>query len=476
MAAGVVIGVDFGTSFTVAAIRRGQDAPTVIEVAGVRRTPSVVFAEEDGSLVVGAAAEALTAARPARGLRAPKQLLGRSSTVVLGGARHPLPSVIAGVLRPVLRHADREARQPAQLVFTHPADWSELQLAPFREALAQAGAHLPELVPEPVAGAWAQAAGYGHQPGDHLVVYDLGGGTLDIAVLQVEPVGFEVAGRPKGNRALGGDLFDEVLMRHVGERHIDAAAWEELQLSDDPAWSGSALRLRAEVRRAKELLSLHPRADVTITLPERTFAVVLERSEVVRLLQPMVEESVQLCEDTVLAAGLPIEAISAVHLIGGGSQLPSIGEAVGARFPRSELVLAADPKAVVALGATLLASPQPVTQPALRSSPPPPDRLRGAAPPSVTAPPASPVVAPPAMPQVGAIPTGAAMPAGRAIPSGASPPPSPGLTERHPDGGAGSFRVHEGAQLGAQRRRALLGLALALACISVAVLALVMLR
>lgn len=483
MAAGVVVGVDFGTSFTVAALRRGSDPPRVIEVAGSRRTPSVVFAEEDGSLVVGTAAEALTDGRPARGLRAPKQLLGRSEIVVLGGTQQPLSTVIGGLLGQVLRHADREAQQPTQLVFTHPADWTERQLVPFREALAQAGASAPQLVTEPVAGAWAQAAGHGHRPGDHLLVYDLGGGTLDIAVLEAQPSGFTVVGNPSGNRALGGDLFDEVLMAHVAEQHLDQAAQDELQLSDDPAWTSCAVRLRGAVRRAKELLSLHPRADLAISLPHRTFVVTLSRTELAGILRPMVEESVQLCEDAVRAAGLPLSSIAAVHLIGGGSQLPSVGEAIGARFPLSELVLAADPKAVVALGATLLAAPHPPTGPPATSVPAASIPTWKAAGTPVVAPPESASTLPS---PVGAVPPSATAPV--TVPSMAVPSRQAGISPDDrlvvPDVLASAdtmgpspaaFRVHEGAQLGAQRRHALLVLSIAVACIFVAVFALIVL-
>jgi molecular chaperone DnaK (HSP70) len=477
MADGVVVGVDFGTSFTVAALRRGSDPPRVIEVAGARRTPSVIFAEDDGSLVMGAAAESLTIGRPARGLRAAKQLLGRSASVVLGGEAHSVPSLIGGLLQQVLRHADREAHAASQLVFTHPADWTERHLAPFREALSAAGAEVPQLVAEPVAGAWAQAAGHGHRPGDHLVIYDLGGGTLDIAVLQMRPGGFEVVGTPTGNRALGGDLFDEVLMTHLGERHLQAATWEELQLSDDPAWTGSAVRLRAEVRRAKELLSLHRRADLTVSLPDHTFGVVLEREELVRLLAPIVEQSVQLCVDAVHTAGLTVEAIGAVHLIGGGSQLPSVAEAVGARFSRSSVVLAADPKAVVALGATLHPSSQPAAEPTYRAATRPVRRSFDAGAPSPVASPAMPAPpgppgaaaaaaahAEPSPPQAPAAPS--QMAASRTTPPKATPSPA-GASQ------PAAFRVHEGAQLGAQRRRALVVLMIALACITIAIMALV---
>lgn len=472
MPADVVVGVDFGTSFTVAAMRRDREPARVIEVGGHRRQPSVIFAEEGGSLLYGAAAEALTLARPARGLRAPKQLVGHSESVVLGGERHQLADLIGGLLRDVLRHADREAGGPSQLVLTHPADWSARQLETLQRAAAAAGAVSPSYVTEPVAGARACVDRDRHPAGTHVVVYDLGGGTLDIAVLEVRPNGYDVVGRPTGDRSLGGDLFDEVLMTHIGEQRLDAEVWAALCDSEEPAWLAAAARLRGEVRRAKELLSLHSRADVTISLPSQTFAVVIERDELSTLLLPLVEESARLCEETVLAADLTPERIGAVHLIGGGSQLPLIGRAIGARFPRSQLVQAADPKAVVALGATMLGAAPARTQPARTQ--PTPHREPPVLPPPLSPPPAaSPASVPSAVapqPPVSQPPL-SPPPAVAPRPPASQPPLSQPPVSQPPVSQA--FRLLDDDRLGAQRRRALLVLLAVAACITAVVLAVV---
>ena len=262
-----VLGIDFGTSYTVAAARGRRRQAEVLEIGGERRVPSVVLADEDGTVVVGRSAENLATAHPSRAIRAPKSRIGEPAPIVLGGRPHQVTDLVATLLTYIYREAVRQQEtEPIEVRLTHPASWSKPRLDQFLGAAVSAGLPNPILVPEPVAAAVSYADEGGVRDGGYVAVYDLGGGTFDTAVLQSHTDGFVVIGRPAGEDRLGGDLFDELIVHHVGSR-LDPSTWEALQVSDDLAWQQGAAALRAEARRVKEALSTHPYAELLLGLP-----------------------------------------------------------------------------------------------------------------------------------------------------------------------------------------------------------------
>ena len=192
-----VLGIDFGTSFTVAAQRIGPRSPEVIELGGERRMPSVLVIDPQGNTVVGRAAENLSTAHPNRTIRAPKSRLGDPSPVVLGGRPYSAVDLVAAPLRAVYLEAVRSvARPPDDVRLTYPAVWPAARSAQLLEAAVRAGIPRPVLVAEPVAAAAAYAESGAIADGACVAVYDLGGGTFDSAVLQASRGGFVVIGRP----------------------------------------------------------------------------------------------------------------------------------------------------------------------------------------------------------------------------------------------------------------------------------------
>lgn len=376
--AGWVLAIDFGTTHTTAASWRGTHAE-VIEVGGERRVPSVVYAADDGSLVVGRTAAELAAGEPGRALRASKGRLGEHAPAVLAGRAHDVTDIAAAVLGHVHAEAVRHVGlPPVEVRLTHPAAWS----APRREALLAAAhrARLPEprLVPEPVAAAVAHAAEAAVPEGGHVLVYDLGGGTFDATALRAAGRGFDVVGRPSGDPAIGGDLFDELLAHHLGER-LPPATWQRLQASEDGAWRQAALRLGEEARRAKEALSFHPSVDVVLGLPDGVVEQRVSQDDLLQLVQPYVDETVDVLRRTADMAGLGDRDLAAVHLAGGASRAPIVGERVEAAFPGVAVGRLGDPKAAVALGAARPEADRArwgerpaVSTPAPSTSPPPP--------------------------------------------------------------------------------------------------------
>jgi actin-like ATPase involved in cell morphogenesis len=344
------LAIDFGTSFTVAAVA-GNGAAEIIEINGERRMPSVVFASESGAILAGRAAEDMATSQPSRAMRAPKRHLGEPSPVVLGGRSYAVVDLVAAVLRPVLAEAVRhQGSEPAEVRLTHPATWTRVRTAALVRAAEVAGISSPVLVPEPVAAAVAYAEQAGVQPGDHVLVYDLGGGTFDTAVLQSTGAGFVVVGRPGGEGRLGGELFDEVVANFAGER-LDPAVWERLNTSDDLVWQQAAVRLRNEARRAKETLSVNDVANLMISLPNGMVQQQITRQELDDLLEPYLEESVDLLQQTIDDADLDVGDISSIYLAGGASRLGLVERIVRERFPGVTVSRRGDPKTAVALGA-----------------------------------------------------------------------------------------------------------------------------
>jgi molecular chaperone DnaK len=350
------LAIDFGTSFTVAAVRVDGRAPEALEIGGDRRTPSVVLVDStDGAdrMIVGRVAEDLSSTRPGSVVRAPKRRLGEPAPIVLGGKPYQTVDIAGALLRHVYDEAVRhQGSPPSRVCLTHPATWSRPRLARLLEAAAKAGLADVALIAEPVAAAMAYAADTTIPDGAHVAVYDLGGGTFDTTVLRAEHGSFTVIGRPGGDANLGGELFDELLVNLIGER-LDPKIWDELQVSDDLPWRQAAAALRNEVRRAKEALSSAPLAELLLPLPGGMVHEKLSRAELDAVVAPYVEESVRVLVQSVRDAGIDPAALTSVYLVGGASRMPIIETALARELPGVAISRRGDPKTAVAIGATL---------------------------------------------------------------------------------------------------------------------------
>ncbi len=375
------LAIDFGTTATVAAVQIDGERPEILEIGGDRRLPSIVFIDDDGSIVVGQAAAGLAISRPDRAIRAPKGRLGEQVPIVLAGEAHQAVDLVSAVLASVLTEASRfVGGPPARTRLTYPATWNRPRRSRLLEAAAKAGLPEPELIAEPVAAALTYSQ-RGQLPDDgHVAVYDLGGGTFDTAVLQATSGGFRVIGRPHGDPQLGGELFDEMLMNLVGER-LDEDRWDELVISEEPEWRRAAARLRRECRRVKEALSTHGYGEIVMGLPDGMVEERVTKEELEQLVRPFIDESVSLLGQCIGDAGVSPNDLEAIYITGGASRMPMVEAAVRDAFPNVAISRQGDPKTAVAFGA-LVASPASMDA-SLASGP---DRSR-AVPPTPTVPP-----------------------------------------------------------------------------------------
>ncbi|WP_019875008.1 Hsp70 family protein [Sporichthya polymorpha] len=370
------LGIDLGTTFTAAAVLRAGGRPEPL-VLGSRSAavPSVVFLAPDGKVLFGEAAEDRAPEAPERVARHFKRRIGDEVPLVLGATAadrvecyaHDLAAAILAWVVAVA--TAREGERPAEIAVTHPASWTRRKLDLLLGALAAQQLPPVTLITEPEAVAVGYAGtGLISHPAT-LAVYDLGGGTLDVAILTTSADGrFTRVGAAAGLDGLGGIDFDDAVLKRVLDA-VDAASWAGLDGSDvTPEVLRALAKLRAASVAAKETLSSEPTASVSVLLDGETVTVPLERETFDGLIADKIGQSVAFFVDAIASAGYGVEDLSAVLLTGGSVQIPLVTEMLAEDLPEGITILRAlDPKAMVAAGAVLsLAAPMAVTAPAPR--------------------------------------------------------------------------------------------------------------
>jgi molecular chaperone DnaK len=364
------LGVDVGTTYTAAAVcRTDQSGQRSTEAIGLgTRTAvaaSVVFIGTDGHWLVGDAAERRAHDRPELVVREFKRRIGDPVPLVVGDARPTAETLAAGVVSWVVdRVTEQEGAAPTHLTLTHPASWGSYKLDLVRAALQDAGLTDVSFVSEPVAAAAHYAAQARVPTGAAVAVYDLGGGTFDAAVVRkIDDHRFQLLGSPGGLDRVGGSDFDEAVMGHVQR----TARLPAIDLHDDVAVA-SMLRLRRECIEAKEALSDDTDATIPVLLPELTTRVRLVRAELEELVHDRLVETVDTLVTTIASTGLAAADLDAVLLVGGSSRIPLVCQLVSERLDRP-VVVDADPKTAVALGAAIIGATEAPAPATVRSAP-----------------------------------------------------------------------------------------------------------
>jgi len=429
------LAIDFGTSFTTTATLAGGRTE-VLEIDGSKYVPSLVCLDDDGTILVGRDALNESAMAPDRTERVPKRALVASEQVLLGARPVATVDLVAAVLDRVAGEAARRfsGRRPGRVVLTHPARWQAggLELRRLAEAAERAGLGEPDLVAEPVAAAHHYVrSGDAVPDGGMIGVYDFGGGTFDTAVLRRRGVGFELAGSPGGDVALGGEDLDAALMEILAAHAeaLDADRWYELWEAEGRVAERHRTLLRRDVTQAKEALSRLPA--VNLWVPGYDDEIRVTRREYERAVEPLLARSVAELADTISRAGTTPDALVDVYLTGSTSRTPRIstlladllGHVPGMRD---------DPKAVVALGA-LATVPGSVSATMHVRLPGAPPRGPGRPPAGTPGRPVPPGGAPPARPTPPLTPQGFPVP---------EPAPDTATTVRRPPGGSSRAGRH----------------------------------
>ncbi|MFF3869837.1 Hsp70 family protein [Micromonospora sp. NPDC001898] len=378
---GFALGVDLGTSNTVAVLRWPDGRTRPLLVDGQPVVPSGVYADADGRLHVGRDAQRLAQADPGRYEPNPKRLID-SPTVPLGDREYAPADLLAAILHTVGQTAVATVGFLPPAVLTCPASWNDARRQVLADALLRAGwpqaaEHTlsgptplgTRLLREPVAAAryYAQVLRRPVPVGGSIAVFDLGGGTLDVAVLRNEGAdpwgdsGFAVTATG-GVPDLGGLDLDAALTSRLGElvSATDPARWAALTQPADAGQRRDLHRLREGVREAREMLSRAPVAPVVV--PGSQEVVQLTREDLERVATPLLARAVAETGRVIAAAGLTPDRLVGLFLVGGPTRMPLVARMLHAELGVAPTVLE-QPELPVAEGAlTDLPAPRPPRQ------------------------------------------------------------------------------------------------------------------
>jgi len=398
------LGIDFGTSNTVAVVRGGDGRVRPLLFDGTPLLPSAVYRDADGRLLVGADAHRRARIDPSGFEPNPKRRVD-DGTVLLGDADVPVPQLVAALLRHVATEARRQLGGVDEVRLTHPVRWGERRRMVLVQAAYAAGLPRPTLIAEPVAAAsyYTSALGAAVPPGRALAVYDLGGGTFDAAVVRRTATGFDVLAE-QGLAELGGLDFDQALVEHLGGVYSPSrtSVWNGLVAPADTGSRRARALLYDDVRGAKEMLSRTVSADVH--LPALDIAAHVTRDELESLIRDHLARTVTCLAQTVAAAGLTPADLVGVFLVGGSSRIPLAAQLIHTELGVAPTTLE-QPETVVADGAlrvgaaarTGLPGPRPPAVAGLPRAAAAPPRIAGTPAAGPTSP-AVPPMPPPASP------------------------------------------------------------------------------
>ena len=363
-----IIGIDLGTTNSLGAFMDLTGPAIITDTNGGRIVPSVVAFPQSGEPLVGDSARQMLTKEPGKVIYSVKRLMGRgvedvkeelklfpfqiaegSDSVIrlkIGDKVLTAPEVSALILREIKLNAEAFFGEPVdQAVITVPAYFNDAQRQATKDAGRIAGLEVLRLVNEPTAAALAY--GLDKRKEGIIAVYDFGGGTFDISILKLHNGIFEVLAT-NGDTHLGGDDIDNLMI---------AVALEDVQSEwgEDVRGNQEAVQtLRKAVIAAKEQLSFAPSVSLSVEWRGRTYQRELTRDIFERLITPVVDRTLAPCRACLADAGLTVDKIDEVVMVGGSTRIPLVRSAVEALFkakPHTEL----NPDEVVALGAAVQA-------------------------------------------------------------------------------------------------------------------------
>ena len=347
-----VIGIDLGTTNSCVAVMEGGEAVVIPNAEGNRTTPSVVAFSKDGERMVGQVAKRQAITNPDRTISSIKREMGSDHRVTVDGKSYTPQEISAMILQKLKADAEAYLGSPVtEAVITVPAYFTDSQRQATKDAGKIAGLEVKRIINEPTAAALAY--GLDKESDQKIMVYDLGGGTFDVSILEIGDGVIEVLATA-GNNRLGGDDFDECIMKYLVS---------EFKKSDGIDLSGDKVamqRLKEAAEKAK--IELSGVTSTNINLPYITadatgpkhLDVTLTRAKFNELTAHLVEATMGPVRQAMGDAGLSGSDISKVLLVGGSSRIPAVQEAVK-KITGKEGFKGINPDECVAVGAAIQA-------------------------------------------------------------------------------------------------------------------------
>ena len=351
---GKIIGIDLGTTNSCVAVYEGGEPVVITNPEGSRTTPSVVAFSKDGERMIGQIAKRQAITNPERTVMSIKRHMGTDYKVEIDGKKYTPQEISAMILQKL--KADAESylgTTVTQAVITVPAYFSDSQRQATKDAGKIAGLEVLRIINEPTAAALA----YGVDKdgvNQKVMIFDLGGGTFDVSILEISDGVFEVLAT-NGNTRLGGDDFDNRVIDWIAETFLKENGGIDLR-KDKMALQ----RLKEAAEKAKIALSGVTSANINLpfitadaTGPKH-FNADLSRAKFNELTADLVDKCMGPCEQALKDAGLSISQSDKVLLVGGSTRIPAVQDAVK-KFSGKEPFKGINPDECVAIGAAIQA-------------------------------------------------------------------------------------------------------------------------
>ena len=349
---GKIIGIDLGTTNSCVAVLEGGEPVVIANAEGNRTTPSVVGFTKDGERLVGQVAKRQAVVNADKTVLSIKREMGSNYTVDIDGKKYS-PQEISAIILSKLK-ADAEAylgEKVSQAVITVPAYFSDAQRQATKDAGKIAGLEVLRIINEPTAAALAYGLDKGENKNQKILIYDLGGGTFDVSILEIGDGVFEVLAT-NGNNRLGGDDVDKIVMDYIIAEFKKSSG---IDLSNDKQ---ALQRLKEAAEKAK--IELSATLKTTVSLPFITadatgpkhLEVEITRAKFESLIDGLIKKTIEPMKKAMTDAGVTNNDLNRVILVGGSTRSPAVVEAVKS-FSGKEPYKGINPDECVAVGAAI---------------------------------------------------------------------------------------------------------------------------
>ncbi len=345
-----IIGIDLGTTFSAVAVMEGGKPVIIPNSEGSRTTPSVVAVQEDGERIIGQAAKNQAILNPDQTVRSIKRHMGADHKTTIHGKTYTPQEISAMILQKLKKDAeDYLGAKVTKAVITVPAYFSDSQRQATKDAGKVAGLEVERIINEPTAAALA----YGlDKSEDHtILVFDFGGGTFDVSILELGDGVFEVKAT-NGDNYLGGDDVDELIMDYLAEQFKKDNG---VDLREDKQ---ALQRLKEAAEKAKIELSSKQKTSINLPFITATqsgpkhLTTELSRSEFEKMLDPIIEKLKKPTMQALKDAGMKASEVDKVIFVGGSTRIPAV-QALVTKITGKEGDKSVNPDEAVAVGAAI---------------------------------------------------------------------------------------------------------------------------
>ncbi|MBQ7910157.1 MAG: Hsp70 family protein, partial [Clostridia bacterium] len=345
-----IIGIDLGTTNSCVAVYEGSEPIVIPNPEGARTTPSVVAFSKTGERMVGQVAKRQAITNPDRTISSIKRHMGTNFKATIDGKNYTPQEISAMILQKM--KADAEAylgTTVTDAVITVPAYFTDAQRQATKDAGKIAGLNVQRIINEPTAAALAY--GMDKENNQRILVFDLGGGTFDVSLLEISDGVFEVLATA-GNNRLGGDDFDQRIINWMADKFQRENG---VDLRTDKM---VMQRLKDAAEKAKIELSGMSQSDINLPFITATaagplhFEVTLTRAEFDRITADLVEATMGPTKQVIRDAGIAVDKIDKILMVGGSSRIPAVQEAVK-KYLGKEPFKGINPDECVAIGAAI---------------------------------------------------------------------------------------------------------------------------